>query len=140
MLIQSWVNIIRIFPACPSTWKDAHFYHLRAEGSFLVSAVKENRKTQFIEIQSLAGKPYVLKTDFEGEVKLIAFKNTEMKMHHGLIELNLKKGEKAMLYMKSAQLFTLLFFSLVFASCSRKTTSIWLDDLKIPTFQKELLG
>lgn len=42
--------------------------------------------------------------------------------------------------MKSAKLFTLLFFSLAFASCSRKTTSIWLDDLKISTFSEGIPG
>lgn len=98
MLIQSWGNVIRVFPACPSSWKDARFYHLRTEGAFLVSAVKENGRTQFIEIQSLAGEPCVLKTDFEDEVKLIANKTTTMKKQGSLITLNLKKGEKAILY------------------------------------------
>ena len=47
MMFQCWSGVIRVFPAMPATWKDASFYHLRAEGAFLVSAVRENGHTKF---------------------------------------------------------------------------------------------
>jgi hypothetical protein len=98
MLIQSWGGVIRVFPAIPSTWQNTEFFNLRTEGGFLVSAVRKNSKTEFIKIQSLAGDPCLIKADFMGEIKLIASKTVKMKQHDGVVELNLKKGEEAILY------------------------------------------
>jgi len=98
MLMQSWGGVIRVFPACPSGWQNANFHNLRSEGAFLVSAKRENGRTQFIQIQSLAGEPCVLKADFEGDIKLIAPKTMTIRKQNGLIELTLKKGETAILY------------------------------------------
>jgi alpha-L-fucosidase 2 len=63
MLLQSWDNTIRIFPAVPDTWKDISFDKLRAEGAFLVSAIRKEGKTQFVSINSLAGKTCFVRTD-----------------------------------------------------------------------------
>ena len=57
LLIQSWGGKIRVFPACPTTWKDAVFHNLRAEGGFLVSAGRKDGKTNWVRIKSLAGEP-----------------------------------------------------------------------------------
>jgi len=35
MLIQSKDDIIEVFPAIPSSWKDISFENLRTEGAFL---------------------------------------------------------------------------------------------------------
>ncbi|MDR1814271.1 MAG: alpha-L-fucosidase, partial [Tannerella sp.] len=69
MLLQSWGGIIRIFPAVPDEWKDAIFSDLRAEGAFLVSARRENGKTQWLKIKSLAGEPCIVRPGFEGSFK-----------------------------------------------------------------------
>lgn len=98
MLMQSWGGKIRIFPAWPSTWKDAGFYGLRAEGAFLVSAVKRYGITRFISIKSLAGEPCIIKCDLKGTIKLLASKNVSMQRRGELIALNLPKGEEAILY------------------------------------------
>ena len=71
MLIQSWGNTIRVFPATPSSWKDASFYQLRAEGAFLLSAKRENGKSRFIHIKSLAGEPCIIQSDLPDDVKVI---------------------------------------------------------------------
>jgi len=42
MLLQSWGDKIRIFPAVPKNWTQISFTHLRAEGGFIVSAKREN--------------------------------------------------------------------------------------------------
>ncbi|ARS38290.1 hypothetical protein CA265_00735 [Sphingobacteriaceae bacterium GW460-11-11-14-LB5] len=55
MLIQSWGDKIRIFPAIPSSWKNVSFKQLRAEGAFLVSADMQNGETKNIKINSLKG-------------------------------------------------------------------------------------
>jgi hypothetical protein len=57
LLLQSWGGTIRIFPAVPESWKDVAFQDLRAEGAFLVSAVRKDGKTQGARIKSLAGEP-----------------------------------------------------------------------------------
>ena len=45
MLLQSWGDTLRVFPAVPAAWKDAAFHDLRAEGAFLVSAVRREGRT-----------------------------------------------------------------------------------------------
>ncbi len=50
MLLQSEGGTIRVFPAIPSTWRDASFETLRAEGGFLVSATRREGRTERVEI------------------------------------------------------------------------------------------
>jgi hypothetical protein len=81
MLLQSWGGKIRVFPAVPSSWPDATFHQLRAEGAFLVSASRSAGRTEWIQIESLAGQPATLVADFLPEGR----------------ELRLKKGERLLL-------------------------------------------
>ncbi|MBB2148894.1 glycosyl hydrolase family 95 catalytic domain-containing protein [Pedobacter gandavensis] len=64
LLLQSWGNKIRIFPAVPAAWKDVSFDKLRTEGGFLVSASKVKGKTEFIKVYSSKGDTCRLETDF----------------------------------------------------------------------------
>lgn len=50
-----------MFPAVPDKWKDALFYQLRAQGGFLVSALRSQGKTDWISVKSLSGEPCVVK-------------------------------------------------------------------------------
>ncbi len=50
MLLQSYSGTIRVFPAVPAGWKDVSFKTLRAEGAFLVSAVRRGGSTQSVEV------------------------------------------------------------------------------------------
>ena len=98
MLLQSWGNKIRIFPAVPDSWKNIAFSGLRTEGAFKVSADRKYGKTQFIHIKSLAGEPCVVITDiidpiFEGERKF-TIKPTGNNTYH----IDLKKGEEIIIY------------------------------------------
>ena len=63
MLLTSWGGKIRVFPGVPESWSDIAFHNLRAEGAFLVSAVRDGGKTRFIRVESLAGEPCRLVTD-----------------------------------------------------------------------------
>lgn len=65
MLVQSWGDKVRIFPAVPKVWQDVAFSNLRTEGAFLVSAKRAGGKTIFIEVKSLAGEPFRLQTDMQ---------------------------------------------------------------------------
>jgi alpha-L-fucosidase 2 len=57
MFLQDWGGKLRVFPAVPSTWPDASFATLRADGAFLVSGVRRAGRTAWIKIESLAGEP-----------------------------------------------------------------------------------
>ncbi len=98
MLFQCFSGLIRIFPAMPYTWKDASFYHLKAEGGFLVSARREKGQTKFIEVISQAGEPCVLQTDFTEKVQVLGISSKAWSQEGTRIRLSLKKGERAILY------------------------------------------
>jgi hypothetical protein len=63
MLLSSWGNKIRIFPAVPKSWPEVTFHQMRTEGAFLVSAIRQGGITKLIRIESLAGEPCRLVTD-----------------------------------------------------------------------------
>jgi alpha-L-fucosidase 2 len=94
MLLSSWGGKIRVFPAVPKTWQDVAFDNLRAQGAFLVSAVRKSGKTEFIRIQSLAGEPCRLVTDMvnpsSADIAIHKLAATEY-------ELDLKKGQSVLL-------------------------------------------
>ena len=64
MLLQSWGEKIRVFPAVPLEWRDAAFYGLRGEGAFLVSARLEKGEVQWVEIHSEKGLPCRVENPF----------------------------------------------------------------------------
>jgi hypothetical protein len=66
MLIQQHNGLITVFPAMPDRWKDAVFHNLLMEGGFLVSAKRQNGRTLFVRIESLAGEECVLEHGIEG--------------------------------------------------------------------------
>lgn len=99
MMIQSWGGKIRVFPAMPDAWQEAVFHNLRAEGAFLVSALRQNGKTVFIRIRSLAGEPCVLKSDLSGPLEMVSERQIEYRiLEDGEIEMCLLKGEEVVLY------------------------------------------
>ena len=103
MLIQSWGDKIRVFPAIPSSWKEISFKDLRTEGAFLVSAARHEGKTAYIRIESLAGEPCVIRTDMENPV--VKLGNAALTtLSPGEYRLNLKKGESVVLTPEHAAL------------------------------------
>ena len=69
MLIQSWGDTIRVFPAVPDAWSDVAFHNLRTEGAFLVSAKRSAGQTQFVRIKSLAGQPCRIVHGMQGQIR-----------------------------------------------------------------------
>lgn len=57
LFLQDWGGALRVFPAVPGAWRDAAFQRLRADGAFLVSAVRRNGRTAWVRVESLAGQP-----------------------------------------------------------------------------------
>lgn len=99
MLLQSWGGKIRVFPALPREWKDVVIHNFRAEGAFLVSAVRREGQTRFVRILSLAGEPCRLKADFSGPMKTIGTHEIwTNKAGDTEWSLELEKGEEIILY------------------------------------------
>jgi alpha-L-fucosidase 2 len=57
LFLEDWGGALRVFPAVPTVWPEAAFDHLRADGAFLVSAVRHAGRTAWVRIESLAGQP-----------------------------------------------------------------------------------
>ncbi|TDG36154.1 alpha-L-fucosidase [Pedobacter changchengzhani] len=94
MLLQSWGNKVRIFPAIPDKWKDLEFKNWLAEGAFEVSAKLENSKITHIEIKSLAGTPLVFKTKLNTTQASINNKKVILKkISADVYSVNLTKNE-----------------------------------------------
>lgn len=67
MLLQSHHEVIRVFPTCYSGWRNAAFFRLRAEGAFLISARRTDRRVRFVEIVSEAGQLCQVRNPFGAE-------------------------------------------------------------------------
>lgn len=63
MLLQSHRGVISVFPALSSGWKDVSFANLRAEGAFLIDAVRSKGRTAMIRVKSEKGGPCIIETD-----------------------------------------------------------------------------
>ena len=61
--LQDWGGTLRVFHGIPSTWKEASFVNMRANGSFLVSASRKDGKTTYIQVLSEKGNTCILQTD-----------------------------------------------------------------------------
>jgi hypothetical protein len=69
MMLQSWDNALRIFPAWPKTL-DARFENFRAEGAFLVSAAWTQGRVASLEILSEKGATCRLYSPWPGGFKV----------------------------------------------------------------------
>lgn len=98
MLLQSWNNKIRIFPAVPDQWENVKFENLRAEGGFLVSAERKCGKIAWIRIESLADEPCCVKINQKQTFNIVSEKNVHCVFHDNLtFELDLQAGESVLL-------------------------------------------
>ena len=100
MLLQSWGETLRVFPAVPAEWKDCAFHDLRTEGAFLVSAVRADGATQWIRIKSLAGEPCRVVHGMEEMPEVVTPDGETLAakdLGSGVIEVSLAKGQEALL-------------------------------------------
>jgi len=103
MLLQSWGDTIRIFPAVPDSWANLSFEGLLAKGAFSINASRRQSKTEFVTITSNAGEPCQILIDFEiAKIEGIA---PEMvtPLGHNKYKIDLKKGESVTLYNKGIE-------------------------------------
>lgn len=101
MLLQSWGGRIRVFPAVPAAWPEAVFTGLRAEGAFLVDAVRRGGRTAWIRIRSLKGEPCLLRTDLvDPRVASERSAGALQSLGNDLYEIRLAAGEEIVLAAK----------------------------------------
>ncbi|MFC5451002.1 glycosyl hydrolase family 95 catalytic domain-containing protein [Paenibacillus aestuarii] len=104
MLLQSWGGKLRVFPAVPEAWPELAYHDLRAEGAFLVSAVRQDAATQWIRVKSLAGEPCRIKTGWSGRIRwnIMGVNGTKRSAGEAVIDdeitLEINAGEEAVLY------------------------------------------
>lgn len=58
MYLQDWGDVIRVFYACPSEWKDCQFRNMRSRGGLLISATRKDGKTTEVFAKSEKGGTY----------------------------------------------------------------------------------
>lgn len=99
MILSSYGGIIRVFPAIPGDWKDVSFHDFRADGAFLVSAVRQKGETIFVRITSLAGEPCLVKTGLRYNIKADGSRRFNLTdTGDGVLQIDLAKGETVILF------------------------------------------
>ncbi len=93
MLLQSWGDTLRIFPALPAAWKQASFQDLRAQGAFLVSAALREGQTCYVRVTSLAGEPVTLQVAMRAPAIATPRPEAVVRASEGAFRLALAKGE-----------------------------------------------
>ena len=83
---------LRVFPAVPKAWPDSRFFQLRGEGAFLVSAVRNQQKTQWVTVRAEVGGSVEVDTSIE-EAQWVASEGAEVTaIGEGVFRLSLPAG------------------------------------------------
>jgi alpha-L-fucosidase 2 len=77
MLLQSHTGVIEVFPAVPDAWRQCSFEQLRAQGAFLVSAVRSGAKVQTVTIRAEQEGPCRVRSPWTSEEITFALKAGE---------------------------------------------------------------
>ena len=91
MLLQSWGDTVRVFPAVSERWVDVSFDNLHAEGGFRVSAKRKDGRTHMVRIQADAGGLLRLRDPFDGEN--VTWNRDDVKLVGQDYECHLASGE-----------------------------------------------
>jgi hypothetical protein len=102
LLLQSWGDTIRVFPAVPGDWQALSFADLRAQGGFLVSAERVDGRTAWVRIESLAGEPCRLRVpDWSGPLRIAGSDDFPLEVSEdGSYAIELERGQSITLYPK----------------------------------------
>ena len=100
MLLQSGGDTLRVFPAVPSSWAEVSYADLRAQGAFLVSAVRREGRTACVRVTSLAGEPARLEVTDPGELAAPGQK----RLARNTWQLRLAKGQSVLVTPRGSRL------------------------------------
>ena len=95
MLVQSWGNRIRVFPAVPAVWKDVVIDRLRTEGAFELSASRQDGATRWVRLKSLAGEPFEIRLGMDEKVNVTAGEQYVDQVENDLYRITLPAGTVA---------------------------------------------
>jgi alpha-L-fucosidase 2 len=98
MMLQSHAGFIEVFPAVPDAWKDVSFQTLRAEGAYLVSAVRQNGLTKNVTITSEKGGIVKLKLDTRSFKQKVTGKAKMLRQENGYTTIEMGAGGTFVLY------------------------------------------
>ena len=107
MVLQSWGDTIRVFPAIPKAWTDLSFRDLRTEGAFLVTAKRKAGKTIYVRVESLAGEPCKILPGVENYIFTSSRPMKPVALADGVVSLPLAKGDWAEFRAKGETDFTI---------------------------------
>jgi alpha-L-fucosidase 2 len=101
MLLQSYNDTIRLFPAVPANWKDISFKTFRAEGAFIVSAERRDGQTQTVTIISEKGSTCHIENPFgKNDYELQGVGRTAFSESENLFTIPTSAGQKITLIRK----------------------------------------
>jgi hypothetical protein len=97
MLIQSYEEIIRLFPAWPRN-RDAEFENLRTYGAFLVSSELLNGEVKYVNLYSERGRKCTMENPWgESMVKLLVNGQDDFVLEGDLLEFETNAGDHIVL-------------------------------------------
>ncbi|MDX9753787.1 MAG: glycoside hydrolase N-terminal domain-containing protein [bacterium] len=95
LLLQSHAGVVRVFPAIPAAWRDAAFSTLRAQGAFLLSAERKERKVASVRIVSEQGGLLRLANPFpDQDYSVLGIAISEIHVNSGILEISMKPGQE----------------------------------------------
>lgn len=101
MLLQSYSGTIRVFPDIPPKWKDVSFKTLRAEGAFLVTAVRSAGVIERVEISSEKGGSCRIENPFGGsDFRTAGIDETDLIQDNSDLIIATRPGQKLELIRK----------------------------------------
>ena len=95
MLVQGWGDVVRVFPALPSHWRDAAFCDLLTEGAFRVSAMRRESRTVWVRIRAGVGRTLRLRDPFGADP--VSVSGGELRRAGGLFVGELAAGQEVAL-------------------------------------------
>ncbi len=103
MLLQSYGELIRVFPALPDHWHDAYFDDLRAEGAFLVSSLLRGGQVVYIKVTSLAGCRCRIANPWNSEarLRLLDQDGADVPLQGAVLEFDTQPGSRYLLFSAS---------------------------------------
>ncbi|EME50524.1 glycosyl hydrolase family 95 catalytic domain-containing protein [Amycolatopsis decaplanina] len=106
MILQGDHGVLKVFPSVSSTWQDASFDDLRAEGAFLVGASRRNGATEWIRVHSEAGEPLTLRHGIPGDIEVRDARGRRLPWRQagpGTISIPLGRGGTAVVARRGAR-------------------------------------
>ncbi len=94
MLLQSWGDTVRVFPAVPGEWQDVAFHNLRTEGAFLVTARMDRGGMSFVRVQAEAGGRLQLKIPESTKEYLLERGETSQPLKGCFLKADMESGEE----------------------------------------------